>query len=249
MTPPRAREFIRRTGFIIDQYGFPIFIATFLVLKSASIVRFYPLATENFHRLSHINSQLMLSGFLSEHLIVFYNIITLWALLIRKKPLSQSETLPEIIIPLITIAAYSSINLLGLIPASLNPILIPRSFALSLSLAGSVFVLMGILISTTAMFSLCHSFAVLVQVRKMVSRGLYREVRHPVYLGYFVQMAGFLIAIPRLWTGLWVLLSASLFILRARLEERKIESCFPEYRQYRENTPFLLPWKIRKNSR
>lgn len=252
MSTSRRLRFIQDLGFFIDQIGFPFLIAYFILEKSILVSQLYPGAFESLSRIQAHNSEIadkiIVSRFLSENMIVFYNVLSLWALSIRKKPLQKSETVAEITIPVLTIAVYISLNLLSQIPPALNQILVPERYALSLSLAGSVFVFCGLLISVIAIFHLRHSFSILVQVRDVVSQGFYRYVRHPIYLGYFIQIIGFLLAIPYLWTLLWAIVAGNLFITRARLEEKKIAAYSPEYRDYMKSTPFLNPFLKRKST-
>jgi protein-S-isoprenylcysteine O-methyltransferase Ste14 len=246
MTRSSFREFICRLGFLIDQYGFPAAMAYCVMDKSATVGLLAPGALESFRRVlahdSQMSDGIVCSRFMSEGLMALYNIVALWAFLIRKKPTVKSTTIQEVIVPLTTIAIYASINFLGKIPPSVNVLLAPPDHALLLSLIGSFFVFAGLALSIVAIYQLRHSIAVLVQVRDVVSSGLYRHVRHPIYLGYFIQIFGFLLVIPYFWTILWAIMAGYFFIARARLEERKIASAFPAYREYMARTPFLIPW-------
>ncbi|MFM0031055.1 isoprenylcysteine carboxylmethyltransferase family protein [Paraburkholderia madseniana] len=60
--------------------------------------------------------------------------------------------------------------------------------------AGASLQLLGIFWQLFAKVSLRRSFGILPANRGVVSRGAYRFVRHPMYLGYFVTDIGFLLA-------------------------------------------------------
>lgn len=60
--------------------------------------------------------------------------------------------------------------------------------------AGASLQLLGIFWQLFAKVSLRRSFGILPANRGIVSRGAYRFVRHPMYLGYFVTDIGFLLA-------------------------------------------------------
>lgn len=60
--------------------------------------------------------------------------------------------------------------------------------------AGASLQLLGIFWQLFAKVSLRRSFGILPANRGVVSRGAYRFVRHPMYLGYFVADIGFLLA-------------------------------------------------------
>ncbi|CAE6723920.1 hypothetical protein R69888_01744 [Paraburkholderia haematera] len=61
-------------------------------------------------------------------------------------------------------------------------------------LAGASLQLLGIFWQLFAKVSLRRSFGILPANRGVVSRGAYRFVRHPMYLGYFLTDIGFLLA-------------------------------------------------------
>ena len=100
------------------------------------------------------------------------------------------------------------------LPASV-PALAPESLTIVISAIGLMIVVLGKL-------SLGRSFGLTPANRGVVSTGLYRLVRHPIYLGYLTTHVGFLIANPAGW-NLVVLLAADFaLMLRAKCEERTL---------------------------
>ena len=74
----------------------------------------------------------------------------------------------------------------------------------------------------------------------LVTGGLYRYVRHPIYTGAVI----FLWATPELtWNGLALRLAFTLyFIFGGMVEEKKlVEEYGDEYRSYRMKTPMIIP--------
>ena len=71
-----------------------------------------------------------------------------------------------------------------------------------------------------ALLSLGRSFAVLPAVRVVVDRGLYRFVRHPVYLGEGLMLIGCMLATPGLQAVGVCAAAAVLLVVRVWVEER-----------------------------
>jgi protein-S-isoprenylcysteine O-methyltransferase Ste14 len=89
--------------------------------------------------------------------------------------------------------------------------------------------------------TLGRCFGLLPEARGLVTRGPYRLVRHPVYLGEFAGVAGLLLASL---SGRNLLL-ATVFVaaqaVRMRLEEQALGEAFAEYSAYASRTPRLVP--------
>ena len=79
-----------------------------------------------------------------------------------------------------------------LVRPSAGGALAPEVATVLLSAAGLTVVIAGKL-------SLGRSFGLMPANRGVVSSGLYRLVRHPIYLGYLITHAGFVAANPTIW--------------------------------------------------
>jgi protein-S-isoprenylcysteine O-methyltransferase Ste14 len=84
-------------------------------------------------------------------------------------------------------------------------------------------------------------FGLLPEARGLVTRGPYRLVRHPVYLGEFVGVAGLLIASPTVRNAGLAVAFVAAQAVRMRLEERALTEEFPEYAAYSTGTPRIIP--------
>jgi protein-S-isoprenylcysteine O-methyltransferase Ste14 len=97
----------------------------------------------------------------------------------------------------------------------------------------------GLLVVVVGKLSIGRSFGLIPANRGVVSTGLYRLVRHPIYLGYLITHTGFVIANPAGW-NLFVLLAADIVLmLRAVREERTLMQD-AAYRSYAER----VHWRI-----
>lgn len=89
------------------------------------------------------------------------------------------------------------------------------------------------------------SSAPLQEKHRLVQRGPYGFVRHPMYLGYWLVMVGVLLMYLT-WTPLVLLIvTVPSFYRRARREENSLQETFGlEWQAYAKNVPmFLPPWK------
>ena len=80
----------------------------------------------------------------------------------------------------------------------------------------------GLLAIIAAKLTLGRSFGLMPANRGIVRRGIYRVVRHPIYAGYLVTHATFLIAHPTLWNCALIFTSDAALLVRAVFEERTL---------------------------
>jgi protein-S-isoprenylcysteine O-methyltransferase Ste14 len=109
----------------------------------------------------------------------------------------------------------------------------------ALRIAGLVLAVLGFLLLTVARAQLGRSFSVTPQARQLVTTGLYRRIRNPVYVFGTVCLFGFVLFahMPKV---LWlVLLLIPLQVVRARAEARTLERKFgDDYRAWKRQTWF-----------
>ncbi|MDP9294087.1 MAG: isoprenylcysteine carboxylmethyltransferase family protein [Actinomycetota bacterium] len=114
----------------------------------------------------------------------------------------------------------------------------------ALLLAGETLALLSSVWLLASVLALGRCFGILPEARGLVTRGPYRLVRHPVYLGEYGVCAGLVISAP----GQWNLACAALIlvaqVVRMGLEERVLEAEFPAYTSYAASTPRLLPFQL-----
>lgn len=104
--------------------------------------------------------------------------------------------------------------------------LMPELATVTLSAAGLLVVIGGKL-------SLGRSFGLMPANRGVVSTGLYRLVRHPIYLGYLVTHVAFLAANPTLSNVLMLVPADIALMMRAVCEERTLarDDAYREYQR------------------
>jgi protein-S-isoprenylcysteine O-methyltransferase Ste14/Flp pilus assembly pilin Flp len=108
-------------------------------------------------------------------------------------------------------------------------------------IAGELIAVLGCGWMLVSALALGRCFGVLPEARGLVTHGPYELVRHPLYLGEFVAVAGLLIAspAPRNLAGGAVFVIAQ--FTRMSLEERALTREFPEYADYAARTPRVVP--------
>ena len=75
---------------------------------------------------------------------------------------------------------------------------------------------------------------------KLVARGIYSFIRHPIYAGDLLLLLGFELALNS-WLVVGVLLLAPVVVVQARREERVLEANLSGYREYRDSTKGFVP--------
>ena len=109
------------------------------------------------------------------------------------------------------------------VPSVAAPV-VPGSVTVSLCVVGLLIVIAGKL-------SLGRSFGLIPANRGIVSTGLYRVVRHPIYMGYLITHIAFVAANPTTWNVALLVVSDIALLARAVCEERTLAKD-PQYREY-----------------
>jgi len=128
----------------------------------------------------------------------------------------------------------TALSMLG--PPLLQPAhvaaLLPQSLTVAASIAGLAIVIAG-------KVTLGRSFGLMPANRGVVSSGIYRIVRHPIYLGYLVTHVAFLAATPSAWNIAALFAADSALLARAVCEEKTL-SRDPRYRTYQQS----VRWRV-----
>ena len=114
------------------------------------------------------------------------------------------------------------------------------------SVAGLALIVVGLTCSLVAAVTLRRSYSPTLVTREdhqLVTRGVYRFTRHPIYLGTVMVSIGVPVYILSLYGLLTMSALVPLFFRRIRIEERMLAEAFGDaYRTYREATRKLIPF-------
>jgi protein-S-isoprenylcysteine O-methyltransferase Ste14 len=132
--------------------------------------------------------------------------------------------------------------LISLMPYSLPrwaPLTSIRHMYFYVSISGLI--LLGGLINLIGLLTLRRAFTIMSEARELITRGIFRYVRHPLYTGHFIMFLGsLLLRLHPVTVGMYVLFCIGQTV-RAKIEERKLMAAFAEYGAYRRRTGMFFP--------
>jgi protein-S-isoprenylcysteine O-methyltransferase Ste14 len=117
----------------------------------------------------------------------------------------------------------------------------PQELSLALYLVSLLLIIGGLIFAICAGLVLGRSISILPQARRLVISGPYALVRHPLYLGEIVAMAGVALQYLSGWALLLLGLQFAFQLQRMKNEERVLFKVFPEYGNYMAQTARLVP--------
>ena len=146
------------------------------------------------------------------------------AFLCRTNPVQRSSGVQEIIIPLLGSALPFALLL-----APPAPLVTNNRTLFSVLLWGMA---AATILTVAGMWTARRAFSITVEARILVTGGPYRLIRHPIYTGEMLAAA----AVAGIRFSLQNMAILSLFVAiqlyRSRLEETKLRSTFPGYRDF-----------------
>jgi protein-S-isoprenylcysteine O-methyltransferase Ste14 len=108
--------------------------------------------------------------------------------------------------------------------------------------------LLSAIITTAGAFScvaalswLGRSFSILPEARKLVTKGPYRFLRHPLYAAEIVSILGVMLQFSQPQAAILAFAIIAGQIARMGYEERVLLAAFPEYADYMKRTARLIP--------
>jgi protein-S-isoprenylcysteine O-methyltransferase Ste14 len=163
-------------------------------------------------------------------------IMAAFAYFVLVRPPSRRQTRAAVAIIACVAAAAGAVALQG--PTDTVP--------LSMLMLGEVVALVSSVWLLASVLALGRCFGILPEARGLVTRGPYRLVRHPVYLGELGVCAGLVIGAPTAWNLGCAAVILAAQIVRMGLEERALEAEFPEYAAYASRTARIVPRPARR---
>lgn len=170
----------------------------------------------DFLRTGRLTDLLLLVG---ESLVVILTCLRRVATVVNRRPVVRLVTLVSILSPLLVR------------PAPVGSVAIETGAAVLIGL--------GLLVVIGGKLSLGYSFGLLPANRGITDRGLYRIVRHPIYLGYLITHLPFLAAHPTAWNAVVLVAGDAALVARAFYEEQTL-SQDAEYVRYCESVKWRL---------
>jgi protein-S-isoprenylcysteine O-methyltransferase Ste14 len=161
---------------------------------------------------------------------VVYFVVLAASVIIRARPERQAEGLEPRISALLGTFLILAVALLPRHELSLPG----RTLSTLLLLGGNA-------LAVLALVQLRGSFSVMAEARRLVTSGLYRWVRHPLYLAEELAVIGVVLQFLSPWVALLLAVQIAFQLRRMHNEERVLSETFPEYADYKKNTAMLLP--------
>ena len=140
---------------------------------------------------------------------------------------------------------YIALECLILILAPVEQNLMEVRVSVPQQIVGTALLILGLGIVLASFVALGRNFRIFAAPRRsgtLITRGIYRRVRHPMYTGAVVLFAGYILLWGSLWSvPLW-LAFAALYVLKVIKEEAILVERFPQYREYSSRTWKFVPY-------
>jgi protein-S-isoprenylcysteine O-methyltransferase Ste14 len=116
-----------------------------------------------------------------------------------------------------------------------------RDLSMLAELVSALLTFGGNAFAVAVLTQLRQSFSIMAEARQLVTDGVYRMVRHPLYLAEEIAAIGIAMQFFSLPTAAILAVQIGVQLRRMRNEEVILAETFPEYRAYRARTARILP--------
>jgi protein-S-isoprenylcysteine O-methyltransferase Ste14 len=121
------------------------------------------------------------------------------------------------------------------------PLLPPQELSAPLHIVSLLLMIGGFAFMMSAAIALGRSISLLPEARQLVTSGPYALVRHPLYAGEAVAVAGLAMQYVAPWSYVILGLQYAFQLRRIVNEERVLRGAFPDYAAYAARTARLIP--------
>lgn len=158
----------------------------------------------------------------------------------EKKSIVETGTMTLFLLVFLTVLKYTMKYTLA----------IPLEYRRIFAIIGSIVVFSGAVLNVIGRFYLGGNWANHIKIykdHKLVNKGLYKVVRHPLYSSIMMMFIGGCISYLNIYT---FILEITVFVpfmyYRAKQEEKLLSQRFPEYTNYKKSTGMFLPKIIKR---
>jgi len=162
--------------------------------------------------------------------VIAYLVVIAASILVRMRPARKARGVEPRISALIGTFLLTAVVILP--RRDLSPV--AALVSASLTIAGSA-------LAVVVLAQLRGSFSIMAESRELVTTGVYRIVRHPLYLAEEIAAIGVAMQFFSPWTALVLAVQIGFQLRRMRNEEVVLTATFPEYLAYRTGTARILP--------
>jgi len=162
--------------------------------------------------------------------VIAYLVVIAASVLVRLRPARKARGVEPRISALIGTFLLTAVVILP--RHDLSPV--AALVSASLTIAGSA-------LAVVVLAQLRGSFSIMAESRELVTTGVYRIVRHPLYLAEEIAAIGVAMQFFSPWAALVLAVQIGFQLRRMRNEEVVLTATFPEYLAYRTGTARILP--------
>ena len=127
-----------------------------------------------------------------------------------------------------------------------NLIAIPGIISPVLLTIGTTLNVIGLIIAITARRTLADNWSGDIEIKKdhkLITTGIYKYVRHPIYTGVIAMALGTILLIMSINAFIFFGIISALMIFKLKQEEKLLTKYFPkEYPEYKKRTKGLIPF-------
>jgi protein-S-isoprenylcysteine O-methyltransferase Ste14 len=162
--------------------------------------------------------------------VIAYLVVIAATLLVRVRPRAKARGVEP------RISALIGTLLLTVI------VLFPRrELSPSADMVSTLLTLGGSIFAVVVLTQLRESFSIMAEARQLVTTGVYRLARHPLYLAEEIAAIGVVMQFFSHWTALILAVQIGFQLRRMQNEEVVLTEIFPEYPAYCDRTARILP--------